>query len=109
VKSLNPALHDEILDHMDAAGLFGDTIRASASSRIAKVEAAAVNDPQVRQALRYAGSKLRQCGVEFDDIVDHSRGEISLQKLNDAMTKTNKNSDFRIALKTALAAAGAID
>jgi hypothetical protein len=107
VKSLNPALHDEILDHMDAAGLFGDTIRASASSRIARVEAESATNPVIRSALRYAGGQLRQCGVSFDDIIDADRGEISLQKLNAAME--GREVAFRMGLKNALAAAKLID
>jgi hypothetical protein len=115
VKSLNPALHDEILDHLEAAGLLdkpanGGAVRAAAGrTRIERVEVEAASNPQIRQALFYAGSKLRQCGVEFSDVVDHERGELSLEKLNSVMARAGKDTDFRIAVKTALSVAGVID
>jgi hypothetical protein len=112
IPSLNPGLHGEIVNALAAEDLVetdGGVMHAAASglTRIERVEAEAASNPQIRQALRYAGHKLLQCGSSFDDVVDHARGEISLAKLNAAMAK--KSVDFRIAVKNALSIAKAID
>jgi hypothetical protein len=105
VKSLNPALHDEILDHMDAAGLFGDTIRASASgkgSRLDRMQAEVESNPSAKAALSYALGTLRRHNITTHDFVDED-ADVTLARLNNVMAARQIPAEARMTIKTALA------
>jgi hypothetical protein len=112
VKSLNPALHDEILDHMDAAGLFeGGAVRASASgkgSRMDKMQAEVESNPSAKAALSFALGTLRRHGITTHDFVEED-ADRTLAKLNTVMAAKKIDAESRMTIKTALARCYLID